>query len=395
VGREQAYDCHSKVYHCVNNVIEIYNKYPCSTQLIFCDYSTPKGQKFNVYSEIKSRLVGLGVPAREIAFVHSCTTEEAKMALYEDVNCGKVRVLIGSTFKLGIGANVQSKLKAIHHIDVPWRPADMVQREGRILRRGNENDEVFIYRYIVEGSFDAYSWQILEIKQKFISQFLSGTEYQRSVADLENQELTYAQVKALALSQPLMKEYTEKLNDLRTARIVLHKEAEINENCKKQIEKLQEDVANYRERYRVTAENKKYADTLNLIDLKEEIARCAEAITNKLFGEPCERIASLGEFAISTPMQQSQRKPCVIISRSEAEYLVEVSDSVAGNVTRLKHFLLGFEKMLTNLLEAVKDAENKIYELKNQSETPTNTKEKVARLEREVEKLFERIDKSE
>jgi hypothetical protein len=339
--------------------------------------------------------VGLGVPSKEIAFVHSYTTEEAKMELYEQVNCGKVRVLIGSTFKLGIGANVQSKLKAIHHIDVPWRPADMVQREGRILRRGNENDEVFIYRYIVEGSFDAYSWQILEIKQKFISQFLSGTEYQRSVEDLENQELTYAQVKALALSQPLMKEYTEKLNDLRTARIVLHKEAEIKETCKKQITELKENVAKYKERFAVTAENKKYADVLNLTKLKEEINNCAETITNKLFGKPNEKIAELFEFVITTPIQQSQKKPCVVVSRLGAEYSVEMSDSVAGNVTRLKHFLLGFERMLANISDTISDTETHITELKNGLATPTETKSKVTRLEREVEELFNKIKKSE
>ena len=199
VGQEQGYDENSKIYNCVENVAKIYREIPGCSQIVFCDISTPEGKKakeYNVYEDVKRHLMEKGIPKQEIAFVHSCHSESTKRKLYENVNSGKVRVLIGSTFKLGIGANVQTKLKAVHHLDVPWRPADMVQREGRILRRGNENREIFIFRYITEGSFDAYSWQILETKQKFISQFLIGSTYQREAADLENDVLTYAQVNA-------------------------------------------------------------------------------------------------------------------------------------------------------------------------------------------------------
>lgn len=131
-----------------------------------------------------------GIPQKEIAFIHSYQSEASRLSLYEKVNTGKIRILIGSTFKLGIGANVQTLLKAIHHLDVPWRPADMVQREGRIIRKGNRNNEIHIFRYITEGSFDSYSWQLLETKQRFISQFLSGSAYQRSTSDLEDNILT-------------------------------------------------------------------------------------------------------------------------------------------------------------------------------------------------------------
>ena len=161
-----------------------------------------------------------GIPPEQIAFIHSCRSETEKVRLFEEVNRGAVRVLLGSTFKLGIGANVQTRLKAIHHLDVPWRPSDMVQREGRILRRGNRYQEIKIFRYIAEGSFDSYSWQLLETKQRFISQFLSGSEYQRSASDLEENVLTYAQVKALAISQPLMKVLAEKENELRRLQLL-------------------------------------------------------------------------------------------------------------------------------------------------------------------------------
>ena len=149
-----------------------------------------------------------------------------------------IRILIGSTIKLGIGANVQNKLKAIHHLDVPWRPADLVQREGRILRRGNENDEVRIFRYIAEGSFDSYSWQILETKQRFISQFLAGTAYQRSFSDLESNVLTYGEVKALALSSPLIKELAEKENELRRLKILKAKRAVDISDMKRELDEI-------------------------------------------------------------------------------------------------------------------------------------------------------------
>lgn len=242
VGEHQEYDKTSKVYKCVENVMKIYCEYSDCSQLIFCDYSTPKGDDFSVYSKLKDLLISNGVPQNEIAFIHSYNTEQRRLALYEKVNNGKVRVVIGSTFKLGIDANVQKKLKAIHHLDVPWRPADMVQREGRILRRGNENERIFIYRYIAEGNFDAYSWQILETKQKFISQFLNGTSYQRTASDLENNVLTYAEIKALALSNPLMKLLAEKENELRNLRILETQHTQAKKQLHKELDKAKMNI---------------------------------------------------------------------------------------------------------------------------------------------------------
>ena len=231
VGHKQPYD-YSKTSRCVKNAVDLYYKYSGVTQLIFCDYSTPKGEDFSVYKVLREKLSESGIPQKEIAFIHNYKTESRKVELFRKFNNGEIRILIGSTFKLGIGANVQNRLKAIHHLDVPWRPADMVQREGRILRRGNENKDVLIYRYITEGSFDSYAWQILETKQRFISQFLSGSSYQRSIADLENNVLSYSEVKALALAEPLMKRLAEKENELKTLRIVATKDSETLEDLK-------------------------------------------------------------------------------------------------------------------------------------------------------------------
>lgn len=166
VDNNKPFEMQSKVARCAENVYNIYEKTNLQrlTQLVFCDSSVPS-DRFNLYDELKRLLVILGIPASEIAFIHDAESDKRRSELFEAVRSGKIRVLMGSTFKLGIGVNVQNKLVAIHHLDVPWRPADMVQREGRILRPGNENDRVFIYRYITEGSFDAYSWQLLESKQ--------------------------------------------------------------------------------------------------------------------------------------------------------------------------------------------------------------------------------------
>jgi hypothetical protein len=177
-----------------------------STQLVFCDLSTPAPDRFNVYDEIRARLIAGGIPEREIAFIHDADTDAAKMTLFTNVNAGRVRILIGSTEKMGAGTNVQRRLKALHHLDAPWRPRDIEQREGRILRQGNLNSEIDIYRYVTEGSFDAYMWQTLETKARFILQVMSGQTSVRSAEDLEGGALTYAEIKAIASGNPAVME---------------------------------------------------------------------------------------------------------------------------------------------------------------------------------------------
>ena len=202
-------DPNSKVNTCVANVFDIYQKNDDkkSTQLVFCDFSTPKNDgSFNLYDDIRDKLIAKGVPKEEIAFIHEADSEAKKKELFSKVRQGKVRVLLGSTAKCGAGTNIQDKLIALHHLDCPWRPSDLEQREGRIIRQGNENKEVEVYRYMTEATFDAYLYQTIENKQRFISQIMSSKSPVRSCEDVDEATLSYAEVKALCAGNPLIKE---------------------------------------------------------------------------------------------------------------------------------------------------------------------------------------------
>jgi len=206
----------------INNVWEE-SRDARSTQLVFCDLSTPDPARFNVYDELRSRLLERGIPQAEIAFIHDAESDAEKKLLFEGVNAGRVRILIGSTEKMGAGTNVQKRLAALHHLDAPWRPRDIEQREGRILRQGNLNGEVRIFRYVTEGSFDAYMWQTLETKARFIQQVMNGNTSVRSAEDLDGGALTYAEIKAIASGNPAVMEKVKvdteirKLDQLRAA----------------------------------------------------------------------------------------------------------------------------------------------------------------------------------
>ena len=202
-------DPESKAVKCAETVFDIWRRTAekRSTQMIFCDLSTPKGDGvFSVYDDIRSKLVAMGVPENEIAYIHDAKTETQKKDLFAKVRAGKVRVLLGSTQRMGAGTNCQQKLVALHHLDCPWRPADLQQREGRIIRQGNENAEVDIYSYVTEGTFDAYLYQLVERKQKFIAQIMTSKSPVRSAEDVDEQALSYAEIKALASGNPLIKE---------------------------------------------------------------------------------------------------------------------------------------------------------------------------------------------
>ena len=198
----------TKIDLAVSRIINIWNatQNERSTQLVFSDLSTPDPERFNVYDDVRSKLIKAGIPAHEIAFIHDAETDTAKKLLFDAVNAGRVRVLLGSTEKMGAGTNVQRRLVALHHLDAPWRPRDIEQREGRILRQGNTNKEVQIFRYVTEGSFDAYMWQTLETKARFIQQVMRGETSVRSAEDLESGALTYAEIKAIASGNPAVVE---------------------------------------------------------------------------------------------------------------------------------------------------------------------------------------------
>ena len=201
----------SKANRCVENVYEIWNRtmQEKSTQLIFCDLSVPKADAFNVYDDVREKLVSMGIPREQVAFIHEAATETKKAELFAKVRSGQVRILLGSTPKLGAGTNVQDRLIALHHLDCPWKPAELEQQDGRILRQGNQNEKVWIYKYVTESTFDAYMWQILENKQKFISQIMTSKSPVRSCEDVDDTALSYAEIKSLATGNVHIKEKME------------------------------------------------------------------------------------------------------------------------------------------------------------------------------------------
>ena len=220
-------------------------------------------------------LIRLGVASDDIAFIHSATTPKLREQMFKRVREGEIRVLIGSTFKLGLGVNVQDKLIAIHHLDVPWRPADMTQREGRILRQGNTNPEIFIYRYVTTGSFDAYSWQLLETKQRFITSILSGHLRERSGSDVSDTALSYAEVKAIAVGNPLVKKRVETSNELDRLTILRRERFKQLEAMEQELESLPSKIENQAKLVTLTAKDKDFVLAVWISPLRRREKACA------------------------------------------------------------------------------------------------------------------------
>ncbi|WP_025731563.1 helicase-related protein [Heyndrickxia ginsengihumi] len=233
-------DDHSKLSICASNVYDIWEETKDNklTQIIFCDSGTPKPNKFNAYDEVKRQLIEKGVPKEEIAFIHDAKTDEARDKLFEKVRNGEVRIILGSTSKVGTGTNIQDRLVAAHHIDCPWRPADLIQRDGRILRQGNMNEKVSIYRYVTKGTFDGYLWQIQEQKNRYISQVMTGKNVSRSVDDLDETVLTAAEVKAIATDNPLLLEKMNLDNDVNRLKLVRNRWLNERVTMQRNVEKV-------------------------------------------------------------------------------------------------------------------------------------------------------------
>lgn len=396
----------SKVARCSENVADIYFKTLAdkSTQVIFCDTSTPKAG-FNIYNEVKVMLQNKGVPSDKIAFIHDAETEAQRNTLFAQVRNGDIRILIGSTYKLGLGVNVQERLIALHHIDVPWRPADMTQREGRILRRGNTNSKVYIYRYITEGSFDAYSWQLLETKQRFISELLSGSLTERSGTDIADTVLDYAEVKALAVGNPLVKQRVEAANELTRymalqsklveSRIRLEKELlEMPGQIHNQIDLIEyckQDLAFYTEWRKINlpvedsklkkeeAEKRKTLRELIGTAIREHVLETKE-----------KTLISYRGFAIVLPANMTLEKPYVWLKKS-GKYYVELGDTDIGNLIRIDNYLdsLGdhLGKLMLNL-EKLREKEKDIRVELSKDESYTDQietyKNKVKKLDKKL-----------
>ena len=381
----------SKVARCAENVFDIYceTQSDNSTQLIFCDSSTPKSG-FNVYDEVKRLLIGMGVPSEEIAFIHDAGTESKREKLFSRLRSGNVRILIGSTFKLGLGVNIQNKLIALHHLDVPWRPADMTQREGRILRQGNENKKVYIYRYITEGSFDAYSWQLLETKQRFILGLLSGSLTERSGSDIESTVLDYAEIKALAVGNPLIKERVETSNEL-TRYLALQRKAVDNhirmekelmklpariKHQKELIEKCEYDIEFYRS-------NRKEYGKEERKDIRQKLFSAVKE--NVLMRDETPSIAYQG-FQIVLPANMTAEKPHIWLQKN-GRYYVELGDTEIGGLIRIDNYLDSLDKQLEKLNEGLTDLCGRQDALKAEITKKEDYVDRIEKIKQRLEKL--------
>ena len=357
----------SKIARCAENVADIYYKTNLqkSAQLVFCDTSTPKND-FNMYDELKRLLTAFGIKEEEIAYIHDASSERQRASMFARVRKGDIRVLIGSTFKLGLGVNVQDKLIALHHLDVPWRPADMTQREGRILRQGNTNKKVIIFRYITEGSFDAYSWQLLETKQRFITALLSGTMTDRSGSDVDDTVLDYAEVKALAVGNPLVKERVETYNELTRYRTLQKKLVDMRIALGKELNDIPSKIA-----YQNSLIEKCAADIAfyekNKREYKKEERRIIrkrifDAVRENSFATAETELMNYQGFTVVLPANMSAEKPYVWLVR-EGRYYTEIGDSEIGALIRVDNCLGELKEHLNELnngLDKLTDRERSI-----------------------------------
>ena len=406
VDPKAGYTWKSKVARCVDRVADLYYRTARekSAQLIFCDTSTPKAG-FNIYTELKTRLMEHGISAEKIAFIHDAATEAARASLFAKVRSGAVRILIGSTFKLGLGVNIQERLIALHHIDVPWRPADMTQREGRILRQGNTNPEVYLYRYITEGSFDAYSWQLLETKQRFISDLLSGSMTERSGAEIADTVLAYAEVKALAVGNPLVKQRVEAANELSRYRTLQQKLVESRIRLEKELMELPARIRNQRdvvlrcrrdlqayEAWKAAnppAEDSrgKKAEAEERRILREQLA---EGVRTHVL-EPREKELTVYRgFRVLLPANMSAEKPCVWLA-GEGRYFVELGETGVGGLIRIDHFLDGLNEHLKQLRHGLNRLKDREAALKAELAKDESYSEQIAYYKKKVENLDKRL----
>ena len=406
VDSHASFTYQSKVARCSENAADIYFKTSAdkSAQIIFCDTSTPKAD-FNIYTELKERLVSMGVPENRIAFVHDAESEAKRSRLFARVRSGDIRILIGSTFKLGLGVNIQERLIALHHIDVPWRPADMTQREGRILRQGNGNSTVYIYRYITEGSFDAYSWQLLETKQRFISGLLSGSLTERSGADIEDTVLDYAEVKALAVGNPLVKERVEAANELTRymalqrklveSRIRLEKELlEMPGRIKNQINmiercKLDLDFCTEWRKHNPQPEDSKMkkeeAEKRRL--LREFIG---SSVREHVLETTEKKLMSYRGFDIVLPANMTSEKPYVWLKKN-GKYYVELGDTDKGNLIRIDNYLDSMGDHLDKLTLNLEKLRAKEKDIRLELSKDENYTEQIESCRKKVEELDKKL----
>lgn len=370
---------HSKALACARNVYRIWQETSeqLSAQLIFSDLSTPDKAKSsegftNIYDSIKNHLIDMGIPAEQIAYIHEASTNKQKEALFEKVRTGKVRVLLGSTEKMGAGTNVQDRLIALHHVDVPWRPSDIEQREGRIIRQGNQNAEVHIYRYITEDTFDSYSWQTIERKQKITGQIMTSKSPNRNVEDVDDRALSYAEVKAVCTGDPRLKEQMEldiEVSKLKASRNSWRNQRYRLENMvrneyPKQIQQKEqfiqhytEDMKHYTEHYTPNADGFSPMCIRGVVYTERKKAAAALMQAIRSFVKPDNSKAEIGEycgFAMYARFEPLQKGYTMTLEHSGVHRL-ELGDDSSGNITRIDNVLRGIEERIQTAMHQLED----------------------------------------
>ena len=371
-------DPSSKLNACVNNVLRIWNdtKEQKLTQLIFCDMSTPKGDgSFNVYDDIRSKLLTAGVPEQEIEFIHNADTENKKAELFSKVRSGQVRVLLGSTAKMGAGTNVQTLLVAVHHLDVGWRPSDMTQRNGRIIRQGNQNKQVYVYNYVTESTFDAYLYQTLENKQKFISQIMTSKSPMRSCDDIDEQALSYAEIKALCAGDPRIREKMDL--DVQVAKLKVLRgdfqnqkyrlEDKLLKTFPEEIQKQKTRIAALQQDSQIAAAHPQDKENFCGMTIKGMVYDDKKAAGERLLlarqEMPNADMMLLGTyrgFELNIRFDSFKNEHQAVL-RAELSYPVSLGDDARGNITRL-------DNAIDNFADRIADAENALQNLKQQKQ---------------------------
>ncbi len=382
-------DEHSKTAACAKNVYEIWEKTADQrgTQIVFCDLSTPHFDgSFNVYDDLRSKLTGMGIPKEEIAFIHEAPTDVKKKKLFQEVRSGQVRVLIGSTSKMGTGTNVQTRLAANHDLDCPWRPSDLEQRSGRIIRQGNLNDQVDIYRYVTKETFDSYNWQIIETKQRFISQIMVSKVPSRTMEEADEMTMSYAEIKALTTGNPLIKEKMDL--DVAVSRLTLLRssflsqkynlENKLHRYFPAEIQRLEQKIQSLTDDLQqVKATATTEPGTLSPMEI-DGVTYTEKKPAGIAILAACERKTAVEEAPLRSYrgfsmglMFDSFQKEFQIILHRQLSYPVSLGNDALGNLQRIDNLLDGLEGRLTNA--------------KRQLET---TQEEMRTAKREVEKEF-------
>ncbi len=403
----------SKLNECATRIFEIWEetKDILGTQIVFCDLSTPKkpyseyvyGQDFDVYSDLKHKLIERGIPEEEIAFIHDAKNDKEKQTLFDNVNSGKVRVIIGSTEKCGAGTNVQRRLVALHHLDTPYRPSDMEQREGRIIRQGNMNKSVKIFTYVTERTFDSYSYQILENKQRFISQINHGDLTVREAEDIDETTLSYAEIKAITAANPKIKRKMEVDAEVSRLHIL---EGQYRENlyslqdkvrkdypegiarAKKQLENVRADMVTIaenfdKEHFRINVGGVTYTDR----------KLGSDALTDALYASTPETVvAEYGGLKISMEPMSFMATERSIRLMGAGSYTQDVGMSPTGNMTRIDNFFLLFADREKRLLQKIEELERNLEQAKEQILVPFEHEQRLIELQREQAELNAELD---